>query len=354
MASTSETGGPHGLGGLRDHGDTQAPPGTVDLAVNVVPRSPTWLLQELAALDLTRYPDVRAATAAAAARHGLPPERCLLTNGAAEAFWAIAHALRPRHAVCIHPSFTAPEAALRSAGSRVTRVVRRPEEGFALDPARVPADADLVVLGRPDNPTGRLEAAEVVAALARPGRVLVVDEAFAEFLLDAGGLAGLDLPGVPGVLCVRSLTKIWGLPGLRVGYLTGPAELVDRVRGSLQPWPVSTPAAHAVRRLCAPESEPERAARATRVARARGLLYVGLRSADLPQLEVYSSPANFVLLRTAVPDLRERLLEHGLAVRRCSTFPGLDDTWARVAVPEDATVRARLIEALTEVTRAHR
>lgn len=356
MASTSEEPAPgeSGLAGLHDHGDRQVPPGTTDLAVNVWPGPPGWLVKELAGLDLAGYPDTSAARAVAAGRHGLPLERCLLTNGAAEAFWALAHALRPRRAACVHPSFTAPEAALRSAGTEIARVVRRAGDAFVLDPASVPADADLVVLGRPDNPTGRLEPVEVVRALTRPGRVVVVDEAFAEFLPDAAGLAGSDLPGV---LCVRSLTKVWGLAGLRVGYLTGPADLLDRVAGSLQPWPVSTPAAHAVARLCHPDAESERAARAARVRDAREDLLTRLREAGLTgpdagaakdeePLSVWPSPANYLLLGSRLPDLRERLLEHGLAARRCTTFPGLDGRYVRVAVPLDESVRERLVSAL--------
>ncbi|WP_228386693.1 aminotransferase class I/II-fold pyridoxal phosphate-dependent enzyme [Ornithinicoccus halotolerans] len=361
MASTSEAPaagtGPDGTAGLHDHGDRQVPPGATDLAVNVWPGPPAWLVDELAALDLAGYPDTSAARAVAAGRHGLSPEQCLLTNGAAEAFWALAHALRPRRAACVHPSFTAPEAALRSTGTEVRRVLRRARDDFALDPAHVPEDADLLVLGRPDNPTGRLEPVEVVRALTRPGRVVVVDEAFAEFLPDATGVAGADLPGV---LSVRSLTKVWGLAGLRVGYLTGAADLVARVAGALQPWPVSTPAAHAVARLCHPDAEPERAVRAARVQDAREALLARLRetgltapeagpASDGAPLSVWPSPANYVLLRGPLPDLRERLLEHGLAARRCTTFPGLDGRYVRVAVPLQEAVRERLVSALREL-----
>ena len=172
---------------LLDHGDRQVPPGAVDLAVNVWGPPPDWLIARPAGVDLAAYPDQAPALAAVAARHGVATDECLLLNGAAEAFWLLAQALRPRLAACVHPSFTAPEAALRAAGVPVHRVVRDAADGFALDPAAVPEEADLVVLGRPDNPTGRLEPDEALAALARPGRVLVVDEAFADFLPDADG-----------------------------------------------------------------------------------------------------------------------------------------------------------------------
>jgi len=323
---------------LDDHGDRQVPPGAHDLAVNVLGPAPAWLLEELRQVDLVGYPDPAPAAAALAARHRTAPARCLPLAGAAEAFWLLAQALRPRLAACVHPSFTAPEAALRSAGVPVHRVLRDPAADFALDPAAVPEAADLVVLGRPDNPTGRLERVETVAALARPGRVVVVDEAFADFLDDADGLHGA---GIPGLVCVRSLTKLWGLAGLRVGYLLGDEPLVARLAAVQQPWPVSSPALRAAELLVGAEEERLRRARA--VAAARREMLDAL--APLP-VTVWSSPANFLLLRSEAPDLRERLLAHGVAVRRGGTFPGLDDHFVRVAVHPDPDTRAALVAAL--------
>ncbi|WP_298332138.1 Rv2231c family pyridoxal phosphate-dependent protein CobC [Haloactinopolyspora sp.] len=331
---------------LREHGDTQVPDGVVDLAVNVLPGPPTWLAERLAAAaaDLAAYPDDTAARAAAAARHGRPPEQCLTVNGAAEAFWLIAQVLRPRLAACVHPSFTEPEAALRAADVPVTRVFRSPERDWALDPAAIPDAADLVVLGRPDNPTGVLDPLSVIERLARPGRVVVVDEAFTEFLADADGVAGrADLPGV---VSVRSLTKVWGLAGLRVGYVIGPAPLIGRLAAARQPWSSNALALLATEALAG--AETERRTRADTVAGLRAEFVAGLRR--IPDLTVWDSAANFVLVRGPQPGLRARLLDHGLAARRADTFPGLDDRAIRLAV-RDRETNALVVTALTTITR---
>jgi histidinol-phosphate/aromatic aminotransferase/cobyric acid decarboxylase-like protein len=330
---------------LREHGDRQVPAGAVDLAVNVLPGPPQWLAGRLAAMvgDLAGYPDDRAARAAAAARHHRPASECLVVDGAAEAFWLLAQALRPRLAACVHPSFTEPEVALRATGVPVVRVQRR-AGGWALDPAAVPAGADLVVVGRPDNPTGALDPVDTIASLTRPGRTLVVDESFAEFLDDAGGFA--DRRDLPGVVAVRSLGKLWGLAGLRVGYLVGPAALVDRLAAVRQPWSGNTLALAAIEALTDPAAEPERRERAGEVARRRAELVAALR--EVPRLEVWDAPANFLLLRSPVAGLRDRLLAHGLAARRADTFPGLDDRAVRVAV-RDAAVHHRLVTALRTI-----
>jgi histidinol-phosphate aminotransferase len=166
---------------LAHHGDREAGPGLVDLAVNVrVPQPPAWLLDRITAslTELAAYPDPSAATEAVAARHGRDPSEVLVTSGAAEAFVLLARALAPRRPVVVHPQFTEPEAALAAAGYEVDRVLLRADDGFTLDPSAVPEDADLVVIGNPTNPTAVLHPAERIAALSRPGRVLVVDEAF--------------------------------------------------------------------------------------------------------------------------------------------------------------------------------
>ncbi|HEX7744594.1 MAG TPA: aminotransferase class I/II-fold pyridoxal phosphate-dependent enzyme, partial [Micromonosporaceae bacterium] len=169
---------------LAHHGDAEATAGLTDLAVNVRQEPmPGWLRAAVAAsLDrLARYPDPAPARAAVAARHRRPAGEVLLSAGAAEGFVLLAQALRDaRRPVVVHPQFTEPEAALRAAGHRIDRVVLSPEDGFRLDPALVPDDADLVYVGNPTNPTSVLHPAASIAALARPGRVLVVDEAFAD------------------------------------------------------------------------------------------------------------------------------------------------------------------------------
>jgi histidinol-phosphate aminotransferase len=325
---------------LRHHGDAELAPGLVDLAVNVrAGMPPTWLRAVLheALDDSAAYPDAGPARAAVAAAHGRDPAEVLLTAGAAEAFTLLARALRPRHAVVVHPSFTEPEAALRTAGHPVSRLLLDAEDGYRLDPVRVPADADLVVLGNPTNPTSVLHPAASLTALARPGRVLVVDEAFADTVPgEPESLAArADLPGV---LVVRSLTKTWGLAGLRVGYALGPAELVTAMAAQQPHWPVSTPALAALTACTTPAARTEADAAAIALEDHRRALVDALP----PGVDVVAEPrSSFVLLR--VPDggrVREALRDRGWAVRRGDTFPGLSSDHVRVAVRDPGTSRA--------------
>ncbi|MFC9928253.1 Rv2231c family pyridoxal phosphate-dependent protein CobC [Streptomyces sp. NPDC127190] len=330
---------------LRHHGDAEVRDdgaALVDLAVNVrADTPPTWLRERIAASlpSLAAYPDGRAARAAVAARHGLPVDRVLLTAGAAEAFVLLARALKVRRPVVVHPQFTEPEAALRDAGHTVDRVLLRAEDGFRLDPAAVPEDADLVVVGNPTNPTSVLHPAGLVARLARPGRTLVVDEAFMDAVPgEREALAGRT--DVPGLVVLRSLTKTWGLAGLRIGYVLAAPETVAALERAQPLWPVSTPALAAAEACVTPRALAEAGHAAHRIAADRAHLVAGLAEFAARGVRVVS-PAEGPFVLARMPDaavVRRRLRDLGYAVRRGDTFPGLGAEWVRIAVRDRATV----------------
>ncbi|MGQ0624456.1 MAG: Rv2231c family pyridoxal phosphate-dependent protein CobC [Sporichthyaceae bacterium] len=331
---------------LRHHGDLDVAPGLVDLAVNVrAGMPPPWLARVLAdsLTAIAAYPRPAPATAAVAERHGRLQSEVLLTSGAAEAFTLIARALQPRRAVVVHPQFTEPELALRIAGKAVHRLLLRGDCDFTFDPGDVPEDADLVMLGNPTNPTSRLHPAAAIEALVRPGRVVVVDEAFMDVVVgESESLARRR--DLPGVLIVRSLTKTWGLAGLRVGYVLGAPELIDAL-GQVQPhWSVSTPALAAAVACSTPAAVRAAGGEALEIALERGHLVRGLSA--LPGVRVVADPAApFVLAAVEYGDMvRAGLREHGFALRRGDTFPGLGPSWVRIAV-RDVLTTDRLLAA---------
>jgi histidinol-phosphate aminotransferase len=336
---------------LEHHGDLEVGDGLVDLAVNVrAGTPPPWLLEAITAslADLAAYPRQDAAVAAVAHRHNVAPDRVLLTAGAAEAFVLIARAFRPRHPVVVHPQFTEPEAALRSAGHLVDRVILRPENGFVLDASLVPADADLVMIGNPTNPTSVLHRADVLRELARPDRILVVDEAFMDAV--PGEPESLVGASIPGLVVVRSLTKTWGLAGLRVGYVVAGAGLIEQLAAVQPHWPVSTPALAAAI-ACSNERAVSEAAQAAHdIERQRVHLLDSLgRVNGLSTYGVARAP--FVLVHVpGAAEVRESLRGQGFAVRRGDTFPGLGPDWLRIAVrPEDVT--DGFVKVLSELLR---
>ncbi|GIF53460.1 histidinol-phosphate aminotransferase [Asanoa ferruginea] len=339
---------------LGHHGDAEVGPGLIDLAVNVRQAPlPPWLLDPVAAslADLASYPDPAPARAALAARHGRDPSSILLTAGAAQAFVLIAQAYRAAALpVVVHPQFTEPEAALLAAGHRVHRVCLPPP--YALDPSLVPAAADLVFVGNPTNPTSVLHPVSALSALARPGRILVVDEAFADTTLGPTGSAEPSslsrLADIPGLIVLRSLTKTWALAGLRIGYALAAPDVIRRL-SEVQPlWPVSTPALAAAVACASPEAVAAEHAIAHSLAADRAHLLS--RLAEIPSVSVAAAPeSSFVLLKMPNADkIRLALRDRGYAVRRGDTFPGLGPDFLRVAV-RDRTTSDAFTETLSAV-----
>ncbi|HUG86464.1 MAG TPA: bifunctional adenosylcobinamide kinase/adenosylcobinamide-phosphate guanylyltransferase [Euzebya sp.] len=320
---------------LGSHGDTMVPPDALDLAVNVVDQSPPPHIARALDAVVGRYPDMAPALVAVSALTGLTPDHVVLLAGAAEAFWLLPHALRPRHAAVIHPTFTAPEAALRACSIPVTRVAREESDGWRLRPERVPEDADMVVLGNPNNPTGTLDDPADIAGLCRPGRTVVVDEAFMDFVVDGrSSLAGrVDLPGL---VVIRSVSKLWSVPGLRAGWLVTAPERAARLRRHQQPWPVSGQAIAVI--AAAADDDSWRIDTADGIARRRQAMVQ--RLADIDLVKVHDGAANFVLIEVdSGPAVHRALLARGIAVRP-STFPLLPSRFLRVTVRDAPAVEA--------------
>lgn len=326
------------------HGDVHARGAAHDHAVNVVAGGPpAWLrevLREALEWDAGAYPDEGPATEAIAARHRCDPAEVVLLNGAAQGYALIA-ALGPRRPAIVHPQFTEPDRALAPLAPRHV-VLAAPWEIRARD---VPEDADLVVVGRPVNPTGVLPAAGELRAMARGGaaerRTVVVDEAFLPFTAERSLADG----GAPeGVVVLRSVTKHLAIPGLRAGYLVARAEVAERLRAARPAWSVNALA------LAALKAEAERGPDAElprRTAAARTALAAQLRALGIT---VHDGTANFLL--TEIPDaprvIARLRTEHDIAVRPAHTFPGLSADHVRLTV-RDGADDARLVAALARL-----
>jgi len=240
----------------------------------------------------------------------------------------------------------------------VRRHILEAGNGFRLDPGAVPADSDLVVIGNPTNPTSVLHPAVAIASLARPGRMLIVDEAFADTV--PGEPESLSRRrDLPGLVVIRSLTKTWGLAGLRIGYVLAGPEVIARLAAHQPLWPVSTPALAAAIACASPVAVAAEREIAVELTAARDNLVTALH--NIPGVRIASVPASsFVLLqivdavrvdgvqRADGDRVRSRLRDAGYAVRRGNTFPGLGDDWIRIAVREPAVIDP-FIAALTEI-----
>lgn len=328
-----------------------APAGLTDFSANVNPLGfPSWLRQELAAAvsDLVHYPDpaCTALSAAAAARLGCGVGEVVCGNGTSELIQSLPALLGSRRVLVVEPGYVDYRRAAALAGADTALLALDPAAGFRLDEGALAAAiaahrADLLLLGSPNNPTGTVIDPALLRRLcaAHPGLTVAVDEAFADL---AEGFASLAAARPANAVVLRSLTKVFALPGLRLGVALAEPALAERWRARLPPWTVNHLAQVVGARALADEGFITDSAAA--VTRWRAALMQGLGA--LPGLSVMPGAANFLLCRHPDPGLAARLLRrHALAVRVCDDYPGLGPEWFRVAV-RTPDQNARLLAAL--------
>ncbi len=293
-------------------------------------------------------PDCRSLGRALARLHGRHEDEILVANGATEALSLALRALRPRRVGVLAPAYRDIERAAAQAGAKVSFLKASEARGFAHDwdrAARWARSRDLMALGTPNNPTGRATAPDVLARLAEaaPDTVFLVDEAFLDFL-DAPEAWSLARGGAApaNVLVLRSFTKFYAIPGLRLGYAVGDRKLVARLKDAGEPWSVNG-LAQAAGLACLEERSYARALRAV-VAEERAFLSEGLSRMGF---KACPSQANFILVKLPGParDWAERLGRQGILVRDASDFPGLGANHVRIAV-RTRTENARLLAAM--------
>ncbi len=324
----------------------------LDLSQNLAPLPPPPSVREaIVACDYRPYPEptYRRLRQALAERQGLGPDWVLPGNGASELIFLACRALLSPGdaALVLAPTFGEYERAARLCGAQVATVAARPEDGFRWDVAEVcrrtrALRPQVLFLCSPNNPTGVYLGREEVEALAEAlaGGVLVLDEAFVDFASAPWDSAALVRRG--RVLCLRSLTKVFALAGVRLGYALGRPELLERLRVYQPPWSVSAFAAAAGIACAAAGDHVQRVRRA--VAEAREGLARGLRALGLT---VVSGEANFLLAEVGeAREFRRRLLAKGVCVRDCTSF-GLP-AHVRVAVPSPDQV-PRVVDAFAAV-----
>jgi threonine-phosphate decarboxylase len=304
------------------------------------PRVSRRLKEELGLV--CHYPDLRQADlrSLVASREKIDPNNILFGNGATQLLYLIPRHLKPRKALLAPPTFSEYASALRCSGCRIRECRLDPERCFRVEPDRLlrtlgAERPDVLILGNPNNPTGAVippeSLAEIIKVCVRQRVHLVVDESFIEFTSQPS-LAGLA-SRQRYLIVLRSLTKFFGLPGLRIGYLVAHPSVVEKLSYELEPWSVNTLGA-----IAATESMRDCAFRKKSlalIARERQYLSEGL--VKLGWLHPYPSEVNFLLVRITERGvrgigLRRELEARRILIRDCTDFRGLGQRYIRIAV----------------------
>jgi len=303
----------------------------MDYSANISPLGIPKRSEEaiLASLDrLVHYPDVecRSLRAMLSEKEGIPADFILCGNGAAELIFALANGLKPKRALVAAPGFAEYEQALSGAGCELSFYELKEAQGFAYQEdyfQNITEELDMVFLCNPNNPTGgTVDRAFLIAAAERCrecGCLLVVDECFNKFLDDAEAVTMKPyLEQYPNLVILDAFTKIYAMPGLRLGYcMTANERIREKMRSVMQPWSVSTLAQ--VAGEAALEEEFYVYEVRTVIREERSFLEHEMRKLGLT---VFSARANFIFFKAP----------ESILIRDCSNYRGLKKGYFRIAV----------------------
>ena len=282
-----------------------------------------------------KYPDMEAEKLkkAVAKMLSVSEEYLLFGNGASELLMAAAQGIKVKKTVIPVPSFYGYEYAAKAAGSEIIYYEMKQENDFSITESIdsiLTGDVGLLFLANPNNPTGKLIDKEFVKALLRnckdKGIYVVLDECFIEFSGEQFSMIA-EIEKFDNLILVRAFTKIFSIPGVRLGYLICKNQAVlSKIAGQLPEWNLSCFAQEAGC-ICAKQTafirETQNYIEEERQFLEKGLLCKGFR--------IFSSKANFILLYSEEP-LYEKLLAKGILIRDCENFRGLGKGFYRIAV----------------------
>ncbi|MBQ2936473.1 MAG: aminotransferase class I/II-fold pyridoxal phosphate-dependent enzyme [Lachnospiraceae bacterium] len=315
---------------------------TLDFSVNVNPLGmPEGVKQALLeAIEVcNQYPDIRQQELKieVGKLHQVLSEHILFGNGASELFMAIVHTLKPKKTVIPIPSFYGYEHAAKACESEICyyemQHLASEEEVFGMEEElfqNLDESVDVLFLANPNNPVGGIVPEEWMERLflhcRKQGIYVILDECFADFCGQEVSLLTRYVE-FPNVIWVRAFTKIFSIPGVRIGYLiNGDEKLLKRIERQLPEWNLSTFAQKAGI-ACAREKDFINQTREYVEAEGRFLA----QELERMGLQVYPYVANFLLVYTEAP-LYEKLLEKGILIRDCSNFRGLSKGYYRIAI----------------------
>ncbi|HEY2663984.1 MAG TPA: threonine-phosphate decarboxylase [Candidatus Binataceae bacterium] len=340
----------------RAHGGC-ASEGCIDFSTSLNPLGPpAEAIQAYheAAACISKYPPAypRRLEARIAAWLGADPETVIAANGSTQLIYLAARVLGLKSPFVVIPTFSEIANALVAAGSHPSPISTKPEDDFRFEHGALrdalETGADGVFLGRPNSPTGTLigldETTAVVRECDRRGAWCVVDEAFIEFADNPRSACTL-LGSFKRLIVLRSLTKVFAIPGLRLGYLLGSPDFVSKLCERIEPWSVNAIAEY-VALACLDVADRFIPATRHTMAEERRRLERGLGS--LRGLKVFPSSANFMMLAVrseqSCGEFGRYTLNGGIAIRDLSGLPGCSPGLYRIGV-RSRTDNQRLLAA---------
>ena len=321
---------------INGHGDNIYQYGGIrcNFSSNISPLIDTSPLRQHLAERLTLInhypePDAYSLEVLIAAKHGISPNEVLVTSGATDAIYLIAQTLRDEGTFAVkRPTFSEYADACRMYGYE-----------------EAPKGGAIRWLCNPNNPTGELRTTDTVKVLSRRHHWLIIDQSYEDYTW-APLLSAKTAINMQNVIQIHSMTKRFAIPGLRLGYIIAPFDVIDRLHANYRPWAVNALAIEAGHWLLEHEEPYYREEMKLLLAQTK---YLRERLRNIFGIHVYPTSTNFMLCsiqQSTAAELKEYLLaHHGFLIRDASNFEGLKNCHFRIAtqLPE---FNDELVEAI--------
>lgn len=306
------------------------PTGVKDTIINQIPL-------------VTRYPDslCRLLRREIAGWEQVDPDWIFCGNGASDIIFRLSVCVRPKAALLPAPTFSDYERSLKSSGTEIYYHHLREEHGFCIDDSMVQSISDhyaeMVFICNPNNPTGvlteRSVIEEILSCCEPTNTLVVVDECFIDFVENAGAYTAKPLLAkYNNLIILKAFTKIFALPGIRLGYaICGNSRIIERLYECGPDWAVSNIAqAAGIAAVRGARNSPYLSETVSFVTKERAFIKNDLERMNFA---VFDSRANYVFFRNPKPyDLFEKLNETKIRIRHCGNYIGLSSDYCRVAV----------------------
>lgn len=332
----------------------------LDFSASINPLGPPEYMRAVISANISNllhYPDPACQNfrSAVSAEFDIDPTQVLVGNGSTEILYALPRALAVQRAILPAPSYIGYVEAVKAAELETEDFDLFHDEQFRVDWLRLGQllhAGELVFLGQPNNPTGTMIDLDALGSLARenPRTYFIVDEAFIDFIDDCESAIALTAQ-LANIVVLRSMTKFYAVPGLRLGFAIAHQETAAKIQAVLPPWSVNCLALTLGTRMIS-DHDYATASRAL-VKKLKNRFQQQLE--EFNGLQVFDGRANFLLVKLSLPtlnvnasELAARLLQFGIAVRVCANFAGLDDTYIRLAI-RTQNENDRLVEALGKI-----
>ncbi len=319
----------------------------LDFSVNINPLGiPAGIRKKLITSidELVKYPEITGVSAIAKIANDLAvrPENIILGNGAIELIYLFARSMGPGKALIIQPTFNEYERALKLYGWDVVHHVLTAADDFTINPEALAAaikneKPQAVFLCNPNNPTGRVYSKGFIREMlehSAPEINWFLDESFMDFSDESGSLS-LVKEATQTVFILKSLTKFYALPGLRIGYGVGAVPIVKKMESFKEPWTINTLGLIAATGVYDEKDYAKQTKTYIQSERQRVFKVLS----EIETLKVYPSGTDFhlcQLLTGTVAELQRGLEKDGMSIRTCEDFIGLDDSYFRIAIKKAA------------------